>query len=101
MNISVDFDHTYTAAPELWQSFIKTAQSAGHKVYCVSARHYWETAEVYDTIGKIIGLNRCYLTDRKAKKPFMLAKGIQIDIWIDDTPEAILLDKAEYKSKNS
>lgn len=101
MNISIDFDHTYTADPKLWQSFIKEAQAAGHKIYCVSARHYWETAEVYSTIGKIIGLNSCYLTDKKAKKPFMEAKGIQIDIWIDDTPEAILEDKVNYKSKNS
>jgi hypothetical protein len=93
MNISIDFDHTYTQDPQLWQSFIAQALKHGHHVYCVSARHYWQTTEVYSTIGKQIGIENCFLTDRKAKQAFMLAHGITIDVWIDDTPQSITQDK--------
>lgn len=31
-------------------------------------------------------------TGRKAKKPFCEQEGIIIDIWIDDNPEAVIMD---------
>jgi hydroxymethylpyrimidine pyrophosphatase-like HAD family hydrolase len=93
MNISIDFDHTYTADPKLWQKFIKRALKRGHNVYCVSARYLHEAEEVFKTMDELIGMENCFITNRKAKQPYMLAHNIAIDVWIDDTPTSITQDK--------
>ena len=91
MNISVDFDETYTRDPEMWDLFIELAKHRGHEVYCVTAREPTKDlkAEVYDTIGKRIGKDNCYFTDGNAKERFMFDHGILIDVWIDDSPKFI------------
>jgi len=97
MTISIDYDYTYSLDPATWNQVIQVLQAAGHQVYCVSARHYWQTKEIYESVGKEIGLDKCFLTDRLAKRDYMLKRGIQVDVWIDDTPEAIIEDKQERK----
>lgn len=97
MNVAIDYDYTYTLDPQLWDDIIKIMQAAGHQVYCVTARRHWESKEVLDTIGKLVPV---YFTERKAKKPFMLQQGIIIDVWIDDTPEAIILDHDQFHTAN-
>ena len=92
MNISIDFDDTYTRDPQLWNDFIHIAQAAGHTVYCVTARGETfpdEVTEVLDTIGKLISPYNCIFTDGKQKRQFCLNKNIHISVWIDDMPEAI------------
>ena len=91
MNISLDFDETYTRDPEMWDLFVALAQSRGHTVYCVTAREPLPKfkEEVYDTIGKQIGERNCYFTDGSAKERFMFDRGILIDVWIDDSPKFI------------
>jgi hypothetical protein len=92
MNISLDFDGTYTKDPELWDTFIKDARSKGHKVYVVTMRygHGPEACEVKS--GLSTKVDDIYFTSRTAKKPYMRALDIWIDIWIDDQPEFILED---------
>jgi hypothetical protein len=97
MNISLDYDHTYTQDPELWNDIIKIMQAAGHRVYCVTARYHWESREVMDTVGKLCPV---YFTERKAKKPYMLSLNILIDVWIDDTPQAILMNYELFHHTN-
>lgn len=91
MNISVDFDDTYTRDPILWDEFISRAQERGHTVYCVTAREPLKQFrdEVYESIGRLIGERNCYFTDGSAKEKFMFDKGIWIDVWIDDSPKFI------------
>lgn len=63
-------------------------QRQGHSVYCVTMRHETEGREVKEALGK-----RCdgvFFTNREAKQAFMFARGIRIDVWIDDTPAFIL-----------
>ena len=36
--ISLDYDHTFTADPDLWVSFIKAAELRGHRVIMVTWR---------------------------------------------------------------
>ena len=103
MNISVDFDDTYTRDPMMWERFIELAQECGHTVYCVTARpptpiNQWE---VYGTIGKSIGKDNCYFTDCRAKAKFMSDQGIHIDVWIDDLPSNVDHNKklfADFKN---
>lgn len=87
MNISLDFDDTYTRDPEAWDKFIKIMRDAGHKVYCVTMRNGedpWEMIEVWEALnGKV---NAVYGTNRDSKKEFMAGHGIWIDVWIDDNP---------------
>lgn len=92
MNISIDYDDTYTRDPELWDAFIRSAQARGHDVYCVTARsaeYRDERQAVLETIGRIIGQDHCVFTGGLAKRPYCEANGIHIQVWIDDMPEAI------------
>lgn len=36
--LGLDYDHTFTADPDLWRQFISDAQRRGHTVVCVTAR---------------------------------------------------------------
>lgn len=92
MNISIDFDYTYTRDPELWNTFIQQALRRGHIVYCVTARtleYPDERKEVLESIGQLIGASNCIFTGGQAKRPFCQAQNINIDVWVDDMPEAI------------
>lgn len=90
MNISLDYDSTYTRDPEMWNIFIANAHLSGHKVYCVTMRHTWEGDDVREALeGQV---DYIFFTGRKAKKKFMYDKMIGIDVWIDDIPFFILND---------
>jgi hypothetical protein len=104
MNISLDFDDTYTRDPAMWDSFIKLAQENGHIIYCVTMRgpRGMERVEVIDSIGKLIGADNCIFTDGKAKSKFCYDLGISIDVWIDDMPSAVNENKRLFSDfKNS
>lgn len=86
--ISLDYDKTYSLAPEFWLNVIKTAPH-NFKFYCVTMR--WEgEAESMDP--RLKDLIEIIFTARQAKRPFCDKLGISIDIWIDDAPEAITTD---------
>jgi hypothetical protein len=89
MNISLDFDDTYTLDPVTWNAVVRLLLKAGHKVYLVTWRNGNEMAEVLSTIGTIIGYENCIATSGYAKKEFIEQYGIKIDVWIDDNPLAI------------
>ena len=90
MKISIDFDDTYTKDPKLWDMFAITAMAREHDVYCVSFRYETQMDKVKESIGKIIGPNKCIGTNHKPKDEFMKQNhNICIDVWIDDLPELI------------
>lgn len=90
MNISLDFDGTYTQDPSMWDNFIRMATSVGHKVHCVTMR-YSNNAEATPVINHLQGkVTKIHFTGRKAKKKYMEDQGIHIDIWIDDQPQFLL-----------
>lgn len=80
MRISLDYDNTYTRDPKLWDLFIESAQKAGHEVLCITMRYPAEIAEIPCEV---------IYTSRQPKGNFMAAKGISVDIWIDDIPHLI------------
>jgi hypothetical protein len=90
MRISIDFDDTYTKDYLLWNKVISSMLVFGHDVICVSARHEYEMEKVHLSIGKLIGKDKCFGTGRVYKKKFMKDQGINIDVWIDDNPHAIV-----------
>lgn len=90
--ISIDFDDTYTKDPEFWDEVCKLAMTRNHKVYCVSARPEEHMPKVRESLGLIIGEDACFGTGLKPKRKWMKRKNIEIDVWIDDTPDAIVSD---------
>jgi len=47
LNLSLDYDDTYTRDPSAWDEFIELMRRKGHKVYLVTWRKPGESAEVY------------------------------------------------------
>lgn len=90
MNISIDFDDTYTRDPDLWTAFAQDAIDRGHTVYCVTLRTPEQGKDVLETIGRVLGSGMCYFTSMQSKKRYMWEHGIRIDVWIDDMPDAIV-----------
>lgn len=90
MNISLDFDDTYTRDPALWDQFVRMAHASGHIVYLVTMRFPEQGDDVYNSIGKIIGHDKIYFTCHQGKRKFMWERGVNIHVWIDDMPQAIV-----------
>jgi hypothetical protein len=84
MLIALDYDGTYTADPGLWDHFIDVARSRNHEVHIVTMRTACEPVRVSRQVDRI------HYTDRKAKRQFMQARGLDVGIWIDDMPDFIL-----------
>jgi hypothetical protein len=76
LKIALDYDGTYTLAPDLWDTFIDAAIRSGNEVVCVTMRYPSEP----------VVMPRCKViyTSRKAKDAFYPA-----DVWIDDRPHWI------------
>lgn len=83
MLIALDYDGTYTADPALWDSFVASAVARGHRVICVTMRHETEA---------IIMPCEIIYTGRRAKMVSIDDLGLQIDIWIDDSPHWLFTD---------
>lgn len=86
MIISVDYDNTYTADPELFTQIIKLLQAAGHTVICVTGRNDAISQPVLDSIGKLIP---CVFAGGEWKRDAAAKAGYKVDIWIDDDPTYI------------
>lgn len=87
--IALDFDDTFTADPDLWNSFIASAKKRGHTIIIATMRHPSECARVFEMVKGVDHANM-FFTGRCAKKPFIEARGVFPDIWIDDNPRYIL-----------
>lgn len=74
----------------MWNTVITHMRQSGHSVYCVTARIPEQGLQVLSTIGRVVGSDNVYFTSMQGKKKYMWAKGIRIDVWIDDMPDAIV-----------
>ncbi|MCB0448439.1 MAG: hypothetical protein KDD03_13210 [Gelidibacter sp.] len=88
MIISLDFDNTFTADREFWLEFIELARKYQHTVVCVTSR--------LDKLSNREELNfslpsyvEKFFCGDIPKEAYMRALNRKVDIWIDDTPEAI------------
>jgi hypothetical protein len=84
--IGLDFDQTITLDPDFWRAFVALAKSHGHKVAIVTARQETEeNALECDMPDALV-----YMTSGSGKRWYMEQKGIKVDVWVDDSPEAII-----------
>ena len=86
MIIAIDYDNTYTAAPDMWNETIKLFQSAGHTVICVTARPEVMGQPVLDSVGKLIPV---IFAGAEWKREAAKKRGYNVNVWIDDSPEYI------------
>lgn len=93
---SFDFDNTITRDPVGTLAVMHMLGQRGHTVYVVTARHWDVCPEDLDFL-RDKGY-KVFTTGLKAKRKFMGEQGIHVDVWVDDSPEAILKDyKGEGK----
>lgn len=90
MNISLDYDNTYTRDPVMWDAIIDMMKRYGHKVYVVTMRTPDEGAEVRQYLADKAEM--IIFTSRKAKQDYVSNMQVSIDIWIDDMPWFIIND---------
>lgn len=89
MNISLDYDNTFTSDPNFWSNFVKTCP---YKVYCITSRNdtyenLQEIKRAFSNYGITIPIIMC---NYAPKIEVCKQRGIDIDIWIDDDPRGIL-----------
>lgn len=88
--IALDYDGTATTSIPFWTAFIHTARASGYKVIMVTMRTPQEAEEIDEHI-LATGI-QVIATSRKGKRHFCSKLGIHPTIWIDDSPEFVLLD---------
>lgn len=88
MLIALDYDGTYTVDPALWDGFITATRMRGHEVHLVTMRAESEPVRLG------VHVDRVHYTDRKAKRQYMQARGLSVQVWIDDMPDFIVGDAA-------
>ncbi|MNG98636.1 hypothetical protein D3C79_577860 [compost metagenome] len=88
--IAVDFDETISDNEGGWLKVMMMLESLGyHVVVCT-----WRTPQTYPEDLKFLvdkGF-KVFYTSLRCKKDYMKAQGIDVAIWIDDNPFAILND---------
>lgn len=90
MILSIDYDDTYTRDPELWDALARLAMERDHQVWCVSARHQSHMTDAINSIGKVIGAERCVGTNGAAKRDHLFKEhGVYADVWVDDMPDTV------------
>jgi hypothetical protein len=93
MNIALDYDGTYNVDANMWLAFIMSARASGHAVYIVTMRHPSECTAAHGYDPRLDEWRvRTIATGRRAKKPFCEALGLDVNVWIDDHPQAVHLD---------
>ncbi len=99
--IALDYDNTYSLDPQMWNEIIDTMQRAGHRVICVTMRYGKESRfaseckPVYEALANRV--DDIYCTGRKAKRTFLYERGINVNVWIDDSPHFVLYDAVDVK----
>jgi len=89
LTVAIDFDDTFTADVDTWSEVIRTLQRSGHVVVCVSARRemFSNRRELETSLPEGVAV---FLSYDEPKRQFMEKQGYDVNIWIDDIPEAII-----------
>lgn len=87
MNISLDYDKTFTADPDFWSAFLTLCKKQGHVVLGITMRN---KNELDDVDNRYLTLcDEVHPTDRQAKIKYVNEHNLVVDVWIDDNPHAI------------
>jgi hypothetical protein len=87
MNIAIDYDHTYSADPPMWDQVIGIFKSAGHSVFCVTNRALPHVE--LDQAMAALQVPTVYAGERYKNDAIREELDIHVNIWIDDMPGTI------------
>jgi hypothetical protein len=85
MLIAIDYDETWSRDPAFWLAVTRCAVANGHRVIGVTMRDDGDRADMCQYYRSL----DIYCTGGKMKRKFVTDKGINVDVWIDDSPEFI------------
>jgi len=101
MTISIDFDKTFAADPQMWGEFARKAVADGNRVVMISRRPESDREEVISSLGTyaeafsdVLLVGADTLKDDAAK-----AAGINVDVWVDDSPQFIRSEKKTRRKR--
>lgn len=85
---ALDFDNTVSSDVELWQEFVKSAQSRNHYVMVVTARlHDYDCSDIESALPGV----EIVTTNGQKKLKYLEENGYPTpSVWIDDMPELIV-----------
>ena len=91
MTVSVDFDRTFSADPQMWGEFARKAVADGNTVVMISRRPESDREEVIASLGDYAeSFSRVLLVGGDTLKADAAdAAGISVDVWVDDSPQTI------------
>lgn len=93
MTVSIDFDRTFAADPQLWGEFARKAVADGNTVVMISRRP--DTPEDRQTVTETLGdyaeaFSQIMLVGGDTLKADAAdAAGVKVDVWVDDSPQTI------------
>lgn len=85
---SFDFDNTITRDPNTFLTMMKFLEQRGHTVYVCTARPPDLFPEDLDFL-RDLGY-RVFSTNLTAKRQYLREQGIEVDVWIDDSPGSVV-----------
>ena len=91
LTLSIDFDRTFAADPALWGEFARKAVADGNTVVMISRRPEEDRATVMETLGDYAdAFSQVLLIGGDTLKgDAAAAAGIEVDVWVDDSPQTI------------
>ena len=91
MTISIDFDRTFAADPQLWGEFARKSVAEGNTVVMISRRPESDREEVISSLGDYAeSFSQVLLVGGETMKADAAqAAGISVDVWVDDSPQFI------------
>jgi HK97 family phage portal protein len=103
LTISIDFDRTFAADPALWGEFARKSVADGNTVVMISRRPEEDRQVVTDTLGEYAdAFSQVLLVGGDTLKADAAASaGIDVDVWVDDSPQTITDEPAPAPKKRS
>lgn len=92
MTISLDFDDTFTADPELWTAFVQQAHARGHTVLLTTNRPWAFRREVHKAVAGL-PFREVIFAGRTPKRLAARQRGYEVDVWVDDLPHTVDLGR--------
>ena len=93
MFIALDYDETITLDEVFWGVFIKLVGQMAHELAIVTSRSEAYTEDIEDFAEKH-GV-KVYYTGGEPKRQYMAKYDIEVDVWIDDSPDCVYLIEGE------
>ena len=103
LTISIDFDRTFAADPALWGEFARKSVADGNTVVMISRRPEEDRQVVTDTLGEYAdAFSQVLLVGGDTlKADAAQTAGIDVDVWVDDSPQTITDEPAPAPKKRS